>query len=356
MLGNQKIRVLVVDDSSLIRRMIPESLKNEKDIEVVGTAVDPYNARDLILELKPDILTLDIEMPRMDGLTFLEILMEKHPMPVIILSSLTQRGSVQAMEALRRGAVDVLAKPKGSFSLGETGALLGDRIRGAMAAKLHKLNGANRRSDVGKPSPPPVMKAARWHPHQLCLLGASTGGTEAIRRVVSQLPADFPGICIVQHIPAFISKAFSERVNQDAAMEVSEAQDGDEVCTGRVLIAPGDFHMALEREGGRYRVRLKRGPKIWYQRPAVDVLFRSAAPLVGGWGVGVLLTGMGRDGAEGLLQLRESGSRTIAQDEATSVVYGMPKAAADIGAAEQILPLDHIPAHMMRAFHHQLGS
>jgi two-component system chemotaxis response regulator CheB len=356
--ANRKIRLLVVDDSALIRKMIPQALKREHDIEVVGTAVDPYNARDLILQLKPDILTLDIEMPRMDGLTFLKILMEKHPMPVIILSSLTQRGSMQAMEALKLGAVDVLAKPEGSFSLGETGQVLGDRIRGAIAAKVNRAGGPRRgvTGQPGKSLPDSARRPTQWHPHQLCLLGASTGGTEAIRRVISRLPAHFPGICIVQHIPAFISNAFAERVNQDSQMEVREARDGDAVHAGRVLIAPGDFHMVLEREGGQYRVRLRKGAKVWYQRPAVDVLFRSAAPLVGSLGLGVLLTGMGRDGAEGLLQLQQAGAATIAQDEATSVVYGMPKAAADLGAADQVLPISDIPAHMMQRFMDQLKS
>lgn len=356
-MAKRPIRLLVVDDSAIIRKLIPKSLERETDIEVVGTAVDPYNARDLILELKPDILTLDIEMPRMDGLTFLKILMEKHPMPVIILSSLTQRGSMQAMEALRLGAVDVLAKPKGSFSLGETGEVLGDRIRGAIAARLGRAGspagGVPLQS--GRALPSESSRPRQWHPHQLCLLGASTGGTEAIRRVISQLPAHFPGICIVQHIPAFISNAFAERVNQDSEMEVKEARDGDIPAAGRVLIAPGDYHMVLSREGGHYRVSLKKGSKVWFQRPAVDVLFRSAASLVGGWGLGVLLTGMGRDGAEGLLQLQRAGARTIAQDEATSVVYGMPKAAADLGAADQILPINDIPAHMMRSFIDQLN-
>lgn len=356
-MAKRKIRLLVVDDSAIIRKLIPQSLAREPDIDVVGTAVDPYNARDLILELKPDILTLDIEMPRMDGLTFLKILMEKHPMPVIILSSLTQRGSMQAMEALRLGAVDVLAKPQGSFSLGETGEALGDRIRGAMAARLGRAGSPAGGVSLGhgRVLPPESARPRQWHPHQLCLLGASTGGTEAIRRVISQLPAHFPGICIVQHIPAFISNAFAERVNQDSAMEVREARDGDIPGPGLVLIAPGDYHMALSREGGHYRVNLKKGSKVWFQRPAVDVLFRSAASLVGAWGLGVLLTGMGRDGAEGLLQLQGAGARTIAQDEATSVVYGMPKAAADLGAADQILPISDIPAYMMRSFIDQLN-
>ena len=357
----RKIRVLVVDDSALVRRMTPEALWNERDIEVVGTAVDPYNARDLILERKPDLITLDIEMPRMDGLTFLKILMEKHPMPVIILSSLTQSGSVQAVEALRLGAVDALPKPKGSFSLGETGEILGDRIRGAFAARS-RLGGAqspgrNARPGAGMTAlPPESIRPQTWDPRQIGLIAASTGGTEAILKVVRHLPASFPGICIVQHIPAFISRAFADRVNAESAMEVGEARDGDAVEAGRVLIAPGDFHLILERESGRYRVRLKKSPKVWYQRPAADVLFRSAASLVGSWGVGVVLTGMGRDGAEGLLQLRQAGARTLAQDEATSVVYGMPRVAHELGAAEEVRPIQEIPMRMMTAFIEKLRS
>lgn len=360
---NRKIRVLVVDDSALVRRMIPEALKNERDIEVVGAAVDPYNARDLILELKPDLITLDIEMPRMDGLTFLKILMEKHPLPVIILSSLTQMGSIKAIEALKLGAVDVLPKPKGSFSLGETGQVLGDRIRGAIEANLRGGRpGLNPGSHAGagrpgmKPMPPSIVHPKQWNPLQIGLIGASTGGTEAVRKVISQLPAHFPPICIVQHIPAFISKAFSERVNEESQMEVREARDGDLLHPGLVLIAPGDFHMVLNRDRGQYHVNLKKGPKVWYQRPAVDVLFKSAAPQVGRWSVGVVLTGMGRDGAEGLLELRNAGARTFAQDEATSVVYGMPKVAYELNAAEEVLPLGDIPARMMTAFMEQLRT
>lgn len=355
----RKTRVLVVDDSALVRRMIPEALIGERDIEVVGTAQDPYVARDLILQLKPDILTLDIEMPRMDGLTFLRILMEKHPMPVIVLSSLTQRGSEQALEALRLGAVDVLGKPKGSFSLGETGQVLGDRIRGAMQARI-QVGAAKSNSADGSLHPthpalvPDLSKPVRWDSRQVGLIAASTGGTEAIRIVMSALPANFPGLCIVQHIPAFISKAFAERVNDACAMEVREAKNGDILHEGLALIAPGDFHLSLQKDMGQYRVSLKKGPKVWYQRPAADVLFRSAAPHVGKWGVGVVLTGMGRDGAEGLLQLRKSGVHTLAQDEATSVVYGMPRVAYELGAVDEVLPLQQIPGKMLSAFKGQL--
>lgn len=368
----EKIRVLVVDDSALVRKLIPEALKNERDIEVVGTAVDPYVARDKILKLEPDILTLDIEMPRMDGLTFLKILMEKHPMPVIILSSLTQKGSEQAVEALRLGAVDVLPKPHGSYSLGETGRLLGERIRGVMAAKIHsreKVAGAiptgsgftrnpypvsdppsGKRAPFVKKELPPLGELRAWHPRQIGLLGASTGGTEALRAVLECLPANIPPLCIVQHIPAFISGAFAERLNSVCAFEVREAKSGDILRPGLALLAPGDYHMVLIWTGNRYAVELKKGPKVWYQRPAVDVLFRSALSCVDDWAVGVILTGMGRDGAEGLLHLRNQGCRTLAQDEATSVVYGMPKAAVEAGGVDEVLPLGDVPSRLMASF------
>ncbi|MEX0322911.1 MAG: chemotaxis response regulator protein-glutamate methylesterase [Puniceicoccaceae bacterium] len=357
---SRKIRVLVVDDSAVVRRLIPEALKNDRDIEVVGTAQDPYHARDLILELEPDILTLDIEMPRMDGLTFLNILMEKHPMPVIVLSSLTRRGSEQALEALRLGAVDVLGKPRGSFSLGETGQVLGDRIRGAMEAQMDNhlsrdANGGNGISPVHSVLHPGSGQRVKWDPRQIGLIGASTGGTEAIKMVLASLPANFPGLCIVQHIPAFISKAFAERVNSASAMEVREARHGDVLREGLALIAPGDYHLSLQRERGYYRVSLKQSPKVWYQRPAADVLFRSAAPITGKWAVGALLTGMGRDGAEGLLQIKEAGGHTLAQDEATSVVYGMPRVANEIGAVEEVVPLQQVAGRMTKAFLKQMA-
>lgn len=289
-------------------------------------------------------------------------------MPVIILSSLTQTGSKQAVEALRLGAVDVLPKPQGSFSLGETGQMLGDRIRGAVAARLHahRVGGARGRAASAPPSATPLAHGNRapfvprelppmggvrgWNPRQIGLIGASTGGTEAIRMVLECLPASVPGLLIVQHIPAFISGAFAQRLDEVCAFEVREAQNGDILKPGLALVAPGNYHMLASWEGAHYRVHLKQGPKVWYQRPAVDVLFKSAAAHVGDWAVAAVLTGMGRDGAEGLLQLREQGCRTLAQDEATSVVYGMPKAAADCDAADEILPLGDIPARLMAGF------
>lgn len=350
-----RIRLLVVDDSAMVRKKIPEALRTEQDIEVVGTAVDPYHARDLIVELEPDIITLDIEMPRMDGLTFLKILMEKHPMPVIILSSLTKRGSRQAVDALRLGAVDVLSKPTTAFSLGETGRILGDRIREVMAAQRQRPQIVHRQRQPVTHAPGPNLAVkgvspGTWNRRQIGLIGASTGGTEAIRALLKMLPANLPGLCLVQHIPAFISGAFADRLNEETGWQVREARNGDVVQPGLALLAPGDYHLTISWEGAFYRCHLKQGPKVWYQRPAVDVLFKSAAPHVGDWAVAALLTGMGRDGAEGMAALRAGGSRNIAQNEETCVVYGMPKAAVDAGVVDEELPLDQIATRMASAF------
>ncbi len=349
----KKIRVLVVDDSAVVRRKITEVLSKEPDIEVLGAAVDPYDARDQILELKPDVLTLDIEMPRMDGITFLEHLMAKHPMPVVVLSSLTQKGSQAALVALERGAVEVLAKPSVSFALGETGKVLADTIRHASMAHIT----VRPSSEVSSCAIAGSSYGQRsWRPDQVGLIGASTGGTEAIRRILEQMPPNIPPLCIVQHIPAFISKSFTERLNQHCAMEVREAKNGDRLRPGLVLVAPGDWHMALGEDKSGFFVRLRQSPKVWYQRPAVDVLFRSAAALSRGRFAAAVLTGMGRDGAEGLRELRNRGATTFAQDEATSVVYGMPKVALECGGAQRALPLQDIAQAMLDAFVAQLSN
>lgn len=357
----KKYRVLVVDDSALVRRYVTQALAGSRDILVVGTAADPYEARDKILELKPDLITLDIEMPRMDGLTFLKILMEKYPMPVIVLSSLSQKNSRQAIEALNLGAADVLAKPHGSHSLGEVAHVLGDRIRGILSSTTRaKAFGAPvvpagppRRRIAPKPEEVvdvPARMPGSWGPSSIGLIGASTGGTIALKKVLSHLPGVMPGLCIVQHMPAYITKAFADSLNAECAIEVREAKDGDWVEDGLALLAPGDYHMLLTRESGRYRVQLRQTPKVWYQRPAVDILFRSAVEVAGRNAVAAVLTGMGRDGAEGLLQLNKAGARTIAQDEATSVVYGMPKVAFELGGADEVLPLGEIAAGIQRLF------
>jgi two-component system chemotaxis response regulator CheB len=335
-----KIRVLVVDDSAVIRRAIVEALSHDPEIEVVGTASDPYIARDRILELNPDVLTLDVEMPRMDGLVFLRTLLLHRPTRVIIVSSVTQDGSQRALEALEAGAVDVLAKPNTPSSIGELREILPYRVKGAARARLNMSGSQASAGGYGSAS---EGHAPSYSRRQLILIGASTGGTEAIKSVLTSLPNGLPGICIVQHIPAVFSAAFASRLNEFCKFEVREARSGDEVRPGLALIAPGDFHMSLAMEDGVYRVHLEKGPMLHYTRPAVDVLFNSAARWAGPNSVAVLLTGMGSDGSRGMQKLKLKGVTTIAQNEATCAVYGMPKAAVDLGVVDQLLPLESIP-------------
>jgi two-component system, chemotaxis family, protein-glutamate methylesterase/glutaminase len=343
MLAKRKIRILIVDDSAIVRKILTEALSGETDMEVVGTAPDPYVARDKILSLHPDVLTLDIEMPRMDGLTFLKKLMHFHPLPTVIISSLAQPCCRAAVQALEFGAVEVLAKPGGPYSVGELSQVLAAKIRAAASAQLRKPA-----ASTATPLPQaPLHVPARSPAGTVFAIGASTGGTEAIANVLTRLPQSSPGIVITQHIPPVFSKAFANRLNEICALEVREAVDGDLVQPGLALVAPGDYHMVLRNSGGRYTVTVKTGPRVCYQRPSVDVLFMSVAEAAGNLAVGVLLTGMGSDGAKGLLQMRRAGARTIAQDEATSVVYGMPREAAELGAAAQILPLPAIPQAML---------
>jgi two-component system chemotaxis response regulator CheB len=346
MLASRKIRILIVDDSAIVRRILTEALSGESDLEVVGTAPDPYVARDKILALRPDVLTLDIEMPRMDGLTFLKKLMHFHPLPVIIISSLAQTSCLAALQALELGAVEVLAKPGGPYSVGELRHNLAHKVRAAAAARIRppELAGAPCHP---KPSLPARLAAPALPPGTVLAIGASTGGTEAIANVLKRLPQRCPGIVIAQHIPAQFSRAFAKRLNDLCAMDVKEAEDGDTLRSGLALIAPGDFHMLLRKSGGRYYVSVKTGPRVCYQRPSVDVLFSSVAEAAGAGAVGVLLTGMGNDGAQGLLKMRRAGAHTIAQNEDTCVVYGMPREAVELGAAEQVLPLPAIAEAML---------
>ena len=323
--------------------MEAEALRADPQIEVVGTAVDPYDARDKIKELNPDVITLDIEMPRMDGLIFLEILMQRRPMPVIVLSSLSQRGSEHALEALRLGAFDVLGKPVGPFSLDDLGGRLIIKIKAAAAARFRHLRqpALTDRPIVREPVAPAPIHFL--DPRALILLGASTGGTEALREVITRLPPNLPGIAIVQHIPAMFSRAFADRLRSLSALDVREAVEGDRLAPGVALVAPGDFHLLLHWQHDHYRVRVAAGPLIWHQRPAVDLLFKSAADCgAAPHTVAGLLTGMGKDGAESLLHLREKGATTFAQDEPSSVVYGMPRVAWEIGAAQRQLPLRQV--------------
>ncbi|MBM3812849.1 MAG: chemotaxis response regulator protein-glutamate methylesterase [Acidimicrobiia bacterium] len=339
----KRLKVLIVDDSATVRRVFTDALSSEPDIEVMGAAPDPYVARDLILRLKPDVLTLDIEMPRLDGLSFLRKLMKHHPLPVIMISSLAKGSARVCMEALEAGAVEVLAKPSGQFSVGELGLTLANKIRAAAQANLK----VGARSSTRPASTVNQAKAVGTGPlRPVIAIGASTGGTEAICSVLEKMPANCPPIVIAQHIPAGFSKAFADRMNRVCAMKVEEAADGVNLQPGLALVAPGDFHM-LVRGGGALRAEVKKGPLVCYQRPAVDVLFESVAQVLGKQAIGVILTGMGADGAQGLLRMRRSGARTIGQDKATSVVYGMPKEAFHVGAVEQVAPLHMIAGLIM---------
>jgi len=347
--ANGKIRVLVVDDSAIVRKILTEALAGQPDLEVVGTAPDPYIARDKILALEPDVLTLDIEMPRMDGLTFLKKLMHFHPMPVLVISSLAQASCQTAMQALSLGAVEVLAKPGGPYSVGELRLELANKIRAAASSRIRPAAQAVPAASAAPAAPPPRPAAAAWAPSTVIAIGASTGGTEAIAETLPRLPQGIPGIVITQHIPAGFSHAFATRLNQICAFEVKEAEDGDALRPGRALIAPGDFHMLLRKSAGGYSVTVKTGPRVCYQRPSVDVMFSSVAEAAGSHAVGVLLTGMGSDGAQGLLKMRQAGARTIAQDEATCVVFGMPREAIRMGAAARVVPLPTIPQAILAA-------
>ena len=341
--GIKPIRVLIVDDSAIVRKVLSEALAAEPDIEVVGTAPDPYVARDKILSLRPDVLTLDIEMPRMDGLTFLKKLMHFHPLPAVIISSLAQPSCRVAVEAMELGAVEVLAKPGGPYSVGELRQTLAAKIRAAAIARIRR----------------PVECAALPMPDlrlplasdSVIAIGASTGGTEAIAAILTRLPASTPGIVIAQHIPPQFSRAFANRLNGISALQVKEAEEGDTLAPGNALVAPGDFHMLLRKAGGRFSVSVKTGPRVCYQRPSVDVLFASVAEAAGSRAVGVLLTGMGSDGSQGLLKMRQAGARTIAQDEATCVVFGMPREAIALKAAEHVLPLPAIAGAILAGKH-----
>jgi two-component system chemotaxis response regulator CheB len=333
------IKVLVVDDSAVVRQILQSALSSDPDIQVVGTAPDPFVARDLIVQLKPDVLTLDVEMPRMDGLTFLRKLMHYYPLPVIVVSSLTPEGSGLALEALSSGAVEVMCKPGAAFTVGDMGEELVEKVKAAAHAKVTKTE-----KDVAREAPGALGRTT----NKVVAMGASTGGTVALERILSRMPVDGPGIVIAQHMPAMFTKQFAARMNQISEMEVREAVDGDSVIPGVALIAPGNFHMLLKRSGARYFVNVKTGPMVHRQRPAVEVLFRSVARAAGANAVGVLLTGMGADGAEGLLEMRQAGAATIAQDEASCVVFGMPRAAIEIGAAERVMSLDKIPHEMLR--------
>ena len=340
------IRVLVVDDSAVVRQIFSRELTRDPELEVVGTAPDPYVARDLIVQMKPDVLTLDLEMPRMDGITFLRKLMHYYPLPVVVVSSLTPAGGELAMEALAAGAVDVMCKPGASFTVGDMAAQLTEKVKAAAHVNLKARAPARL---AGAPAPPVAAPALTRTTHQILAIGASTGGTVALEGILRGFPPNAPGTLITQHMPEMFTRYFADRLDQLAQVEVREAVEGDSVVPGVVLIAPGNKHMLLKRSGARYFVSVRDGPRVNRHRPSVDVMFRSVAQCAGRNAVGVILTGMGGDGAQGLLEMRGAGARTFGQDEASCVVYGMPKVAADLGAVEHVVPLDRMTAEILGA-------
>jgi two-component system chemotaxis response regulator CheB len=367
----RKIRVLVVDDSALVRKAISDALSADPEIEVVGSACDPYVAREKILRLHPDILTLDMEMPRMDGLTFLKILMAQHPLPVVVVSSLTQAGSKLAMDAIEAGAVDVLAKPGGSTTVGALAEKLAFHVKAAAASTRFRNRRASPTASSGPVpaptsvrspsastvtgSPPPVASPVipvrpllgRVDPRQVIVIGSSTGGIEALRTVLPRFPGTMPPVVIVQHISAYFSKVVAERLNALCAMDVREAEDGMVLRRGMCVIAPGESHLAISWKDDAYRTRLRQSPPVHHCRPSVDVLFRSAAESAGKHVVAALLTGMGSDGALGMQAIRREGGTNIAESEQTCVVYGMPKAAVSLGVVDMVLPLPRIADAIM---------
>jgi len=342
-------KVLIIDDSSLMRQLLTQILGSDPELEVIGTAADPFVAREKIKSLNPDVLTLDIEMPRMDGLTFLEKLMRGHPMPVVMISSLTDRGAETTLRALSLGAVDYIAKPKVDVSNG-TIEQASDIIAKVKAAAKVRVRGL----EPGEIIPAAALPAGYRFTatHKVVAIGASTGGTEALKDLLSALPPDFPGVVMVQHMPEAFTRPFSERLNSLCRIHVQEAKDGDRILPGHALLAPGGHQMQVVRRGTEYAVKVYRGERVNRHLPSVDVLFSSCARQLGKNAIGVLLTGMGSDGAKGMLEMKVAEAHTIAQDEATCVVFGMPREAIQLGAVDQVLPLGRIPTALL----HRLGS
>ncbi|MDK9700591.1 MAG: chemotaxis response regulator protein-glutamate methylesterase [bacterium] len=338
------VNVLIVDDSAVIRQFLTQELRREPDINIVGTAVDPYKARDMIVELQPDVITLDIEMPKMDGLTFLKKLMRYYPIPVIIISALTTSGSEIAMATLQSGAVDVVAKPTTMKPAGEWTIQLIEKV--LAAADVDPTKCAVPESAKAKP----VATIARQQfANKIITIGASTGGTVALEQILTVLPDNTPPIVIVQHMPEHFTRYFADRLNGLCRISVKEAENGDQLLPGRALIAPGNYHMLVKKIAGSYFAEVRDGPLVCRQRPAVDVMFRSVARSVGRIAVGVILTGMGNDGAAGMLELKQAGAYTIAQDEASSIVFGMPKEAIKLGGVDKIVSLSGIPGAILTA-------
>ena len=353
MKGGGRIRVLVVDDSSLVRQTLVEILSSDPDIEVIGAAPDPYAAAAIIRQNIPDVMTLDIEMPKMDGLTFLQKIMSQRPIPVVICSSLAESGSETALKALEYGAVDIITKPRLGTKrfLEEAKIRICDAVKAAAIARLHRTT-LSRKVEPKLSADAVISKGSILRvletTDKVVVVGASTGGTEALRVFLEALPMDAPGMVVVQHMPEHFTASFAQRLDQDCRISVKEAEDNDTVFRGRVLIAPGNLHTLLKRSGARYYVQVQDGPLVSRHRPSVDVLFRSAARYAGRNALGVIMTGMGDDGASGICELKEAGAYTIAQDEATCVVFGMPQEAIKRGGIQKVLPLEEIAGSVLR--------
>jgi two-component system chemotaxis response regulator CheB len=358
-MADKKIRVLIIDDSASVRQTMTAILQEDPELEVVAAASDPFAAARYIQDELPDVITLDVEMPRMDGITFLRKLMSQCPIPVVMCSSLIEDGSETLLQALEAGAVEVILKPKIGVAdhLAEAHLQIRDavkaaakaRVRGRKTERVSKPTGPEKKLTADVMLPPPNSKAMSRTTEMVVCIGASTGGTEALREVLVALPANAPGIVVVQHMPESFTGAFARRLDGLCEVDVKEAVDGDPVLRGHVLIAPGGKHLMLERQGARYHVAVKEGPLVSRHRPSVDVLFRSAARSAGSNAVGIIMTGMGDDGARGLLEMKQAGARTFAQDEATSIVFRMPKEAIARGAADKVIPLNHIARELLSA-------
>lgn len=345
-----KIKVLIVDDSALIRSIMSEIISSQPDMEVVGVAPDPIVARDLIKKTNPDVLTLDVEMPRMDGLDFLEKLMRLRPMPVVMVSSLTERGSEITLRALELGAVDFVTKPKLSIQSGmrEYTDMIADKIRAASNARIKPRHlVATDASKAATAGALPLIRNPLTSSEKLIIIGASTGGTEAIKDFLMQMPSDCPGILITQHMPEGFTRSFARRLDGLCKISVREAEGNERVLPGHAYIAPGHSHLLLARSGANYVAQLDQGPPVNRHRPSVDVLFNSAAACAGKNAVGVILTGMGKDGALGMLEMKKAGAYNFAQDEASCVVFGMPREAIAVGASHEVGPLDRLPGMVL---------
>ena len=342
----KRIRVLIVDDSALVRNILKQGLSMDPGIEVVGAAVDPYVARDMIIKHRPDVLTLDVEMPRMDGVEFLRKFMPQYPLPVVMVSALTQRGKQITLDALEAGAVDFVTKPGTDVARGLSAMMMELRTKVKIASTAN-VSHWKHTDQTPKAGVLHATKALAESTDKVIAIGASTGGTEAIKNVITRFPATMPGVVIVQHMPAGFTKMFAERMNSLCAMEAKEAENGDRVMPGRILLAPGDFQMTVRRSGGIYQVDCKPGEKVCGHCPSVEVLMQSVSEHVGANAIGVMLTGMGHDGADAMGAMRKAGARTLAQDEKTSVVFGMPKEAFKRGGAERLVPLDEIAPSVM---------